>query len=433
MLLLLLACRPGAPSLLSVTVAADQSLSLDIQWAASDAAELTLERVLPDGTVLTDAVSPSGGTVRAHGHPALSVVTVSLVTDEGARSEEIAVETGNLTPGVPAFSAADAPLAAGELLLISTSLLHTDDLADVTVALDSAGRVVWFHEEEDVRIYRPDLLVEADGWWGNRITSPLEDGSGNTLTRLDWSGGEVEVRSAPESHHVFASTPRGLAWPVEDVRTIDGVGFIGDTLLLDDEPIFSVWEDLDAAALIDNAPPSMGPRFSHTNGLFYDAGDDRLLLTLGAQAAVLELDAASGEPLRWLGSEPPPGIGLEAIPWSEAEAMVLPHMASLTASGTLLLTGSSADFTETWATEFSVTDEGLVPVWSHGRGEALGTPALGHATRLPGGDTLVNFGTRGVIQRVSAEGEVLGSVSVELGRIFGRSVVTGPIPLTVLE
>ena len=431
MLPLILACHPSEPTLLSVSVAGDQPLALNIHWAASDTAGLWLERTLDDGEILRDPIDPGGGKVRALGHPALSEVAVQLVTDQGVRSEVITATLGNLTPGIPSFTLEGALIEPGELLMVSTSTLDSTDLADVTVALDHAGDVVWFHEEDGVRIYRPDLLVSDEGWWSNPITPPHEDSAENTLTLRDWAGSALEVIEAPESHHVLDEGSEGMVWPIEDIRSVDGEYWIGDALLVDSEMIFSVWDDLDAEALIANTPLSMGLRFGHTNGLHYDAARDRYLLTLGAQAAVLELDAQSGEPLRWLGSPLPDGIELEALAWSEDEAMILPHMAAWTADGTLLLTGSNFDFTETWATEFALEDGGLVAVWSHGRGEALGTPALGHATRLDDGDTLINYGTRGVLQRVSADGEVVGEATIGLGRILGRAVLMDPLPLVV--
>ena len=190
----------------------------------------------------------------------------------------------------------------------------------------------------------------------------------------------------------------------------------------------SLWTALDPNALME-ASYLGGGRFSHTNGIHYEAADERFLMTFAAQYAALEVDAITGEPLRWLGEPPPEGIDLEAVTWSEDEAMVLPHMAHWTEDGTLLLTGSNEAYTETWATEFAVEGDALVPVWSYGRGEGLGTPALGSAVRLPGGDTLINYGTRGAVQRVSAEGELIGTLSIGLGRLVGRALIMEPIPL----
>ncbi|MFT4976780.1 MAG: hypothetical protein ACI8S6_002685, partial [Myxococcota bacterium] len=273
---------------------------------------------------------------------------------------------------------------------------------------------------------RPDLLVVDDGWWSNRIAPPGDD-TPHTLTRHSWSGALIEEIDAPDSHHVFTALSDGFAWPADEVRELDGQAWTGDVLMVDGSARFSTWDDLDAALLIEASASTLGRRWSHINGLHCDS--TRCLLTMGAQDAMIEIDAQSGEPLRWLGSAPPEGLGLEAWVWPASEALVLPHMAQWTADGTLLLTGSSADGAETWATEFALEDGGLAAIWSHGRGEGLGTPALGHAARLDSGDTLVNFGTRGVVQRVSAEGAVLGEVSVGLGRIFGRAVPTEPLPL----
>lgn len=151
--LLLLACRPDTPVLLSASTPSGHPLAIDVAWAEVDADTLWLERTLQGGIVRRDALDPAGGAARALGHPPLSTVSLQLVTGSGLRSELLSVETGNLSPEVPDFTATGEIIPPGQLLLLSTSALFGDDLSDVIVALDHDGEVVWFHAEDSPHIY----------------------------------------------------------------------------------------------------------------------------------------------------------------------------------------------------------------------------------------------------------------------------------------
>ena len=94
------------------------------------------------------------------------------------------------------------------------------------------------------------------------------------------------------------------------------------------------------------------------------------------------------------------------------------HDANLTADGTLLLVSHEPDATV--AREYALTADGLSEVWS------LSGPLsgfLGQARRLSGGNTMVNFGGKGLIREVTPSGQTVWQLEAELGSWFGNVVL----------
>ena len=105
------------------------------------------------------------------------------------------------------------------------------------------------------------------------------------------------------------------------------------------------------------------------------------------------------------------------------------HGVTYTPDGNLLLsTHASTTSEEGVVREYVIDDEAraLVEVWSFGVGDGINAYYLGEAHRLPGGNTLHNYGSTARIREATHEGEVVWDVEWvdergNLCNLIGRS------------
>jgi hypothetical protein len=168
-----------------------------------------------------------------------------------------------------------------------------------------------------------------------------------------------------------------------------------------------------------------GHDWTHANALFYDEVTNTYLISFRNVSQVLEFDRATGQITRAFGGP------LADYPVDPPEAtFTYQHGAHWTDEGTLLLTSSGRaasgefDDLETWASEFEVDPESRVlnEVWTYGRGEGLHAHALGEAHRLPNGNTLVNWGSEGLLREITPGGGVVWEMRAAGDAFFGRVV-----------
>ena len=77
---------------------------------------------------------------------------------------------------------------------------------------------------------------------------------------------------------------------------------------------------------------------------------------------------------------------------------------------------------ETWASEYRLHEEEgiLEEIWSYGRDEGLYARALGEVHRLENGNTMINWGTEGLLREISPDGRVVWELVLEDNYFFGR-------------
>ncbi|MFT4978559.1 MAG: hypothetical protein ACI8S6_004469, partial [Myxococcota bacterium] len=293
--------------------------------------------------------------------------------------------------------------------------------------LDGQGRYRWHHLDAAGRGMLD--VAAADGLLYYNTLDPerLDDVGAVVTLDLDSAAVLGEV-AAPGMHHTFTLLPDGgFAYLAIDVRdwTDPETGLsepvVGDALWEVGpggvrREVFNLWDHLAPAPhdRWDEAFYEQGRDWSHGNGLSYDAGRDSYLVSMGNLDLILEIDRESGAPLLQITPEH----------WAiSGEVYDFPHSPSWVDSERLLL----FSYTEgsIGAIEYAVDSEArsMVSVWSHTRSEAL-LPFLGHARRLAGGSTLINYGASGLVEEVTEA----GAVTWELRSGFG-AWIGGAAPL----
>ena len=229
-------------------------------------------------------------------------------------------------------------------------------------------------------------------------------------------GQEIEAVDVEQGHHSFVAQDDGsLAWLAIDVQEHKDYGdLVGDRVLQYDaasgevEQLYSVWDHIeyDPDDTLDTNFYPQGTDWTHTNTISYAAERASFWLTMGGIDSIVELDAATGEPLTVVGTggypfEPDPG---------DFGAGFGPHAASWTPDGTLLLFDNN-DATTSGASrviEYTLDDHAGVAneLWRYEGDPGMVAMVLGGADRLEDGDTFIHWGNTGYLRLVDPRGRV---------------------------
>jgi hypothetical protein len=350
------------------------------------------------------------------------------------------VSTGGIPAELPELTVTvyEPELASPQRYVMGT-MLGTGDATSGVYALDRDGQWLWYHVDPAGSIPLEIAVASAGGTFiYNRFGNDYSVDDG-VLRRMSFDGEVVEEQATPLAHHAFAELPDGsLAWLTLDVRDWwnepDGAyeTTVGDAVVLqppdgEARTLFSTWDwvEPEKTPLWDQPFYPQGSDWTHGNGLHWDAQRDVLVLSLRNIGTVLELSLDEAQtqawPLRQLGLEGEQSFvdPEQLYEASTEQAFHMQHDPTFTADSTLLLT-TVADAT-TQVTEYALDDQqmSLERLRLHTAGDGLVSSAMGMARDLPNGNWLVSFGTSGLIQEVTPEGEIAWEIQASAGCSLG--------------
>ena len=252
-----------------------------------------------------------------------------------------------------------------------------------------------------------------------------------TIWRVNLRGEVVDSIRTMQAHHTFEELPDGtMAFLAVDVRFTETWGNVVGDRIVELAPdgttrdVFSTWDwfEVKENDAFNAGFYPQGHDWTHGDSLFYDEDRDTYLLSFRNIDTVAEVDRSTGTLLQHLGGE---DSGYTFLP--PGSAFTYPHSVQRLTSGHLLLTASGEidGSMQTWASEYAVDESAgtLEEIWTYGRGEGFFAYALGGARRLDNGNTLVNWGTVGLLREVTPRGEVVWEMASEMGNYFGRTAI----------
>jgi len=184
---------------------------------------------------------------------------------------------------------------------------------------------------------------------------------------------------------------------------------------------------------IDVGAAAIERRYCYSNSVAFNAVNDSVLLSFPNTNTVVEIDRQSGNLVGQWGDLPgswafdPPNL---AIDWV--------HGANITPDGTLLLSSHAPGSGESNTPvphcflefELDRADRVAKLIWVYGGGREEYPKWKGEAYRVPGGNTLVNYGTYGVIREVTPDGQTAWDVKWDadfsidyINKMVGHSIL----------
>lgn len=292
---------------------------------------------------------------------------------------------------------------------------------------DREGYLLWEYPGQ-VGIQAPVVVPARDGdhllfnrFAADRAVDIAE------VNRLLLGGAVTESIRTDSAHHTFLELPDGtLAYLAVDIRETAEYGTVVGDRVLELRPdgtitqVFSAWDHF-SVVVHDNWNSTYYPQghdWTHANALYYDRQTDTYLVSFRNINSFVEVERATGRLLRKFG-------GQNSDYRIDGEGFRYQHGVYWTEDGNLLMTSSDdhGDGLETRAVEYTVDSEtrALEQVWAYGAGMGIHARALGEAHRMRNGNTLINFGTAGLLREVSPDGTVLWEVQLDGEDFFGRT------------
>ncbi len=301
------------------------------------------------------------------------------------------------------------------------------------VMADRQGQIVWYHLQSGVPAqWVQPYWRDTEAIFNAFDPSHLHDVA--SITRVDAEGDELDVRRIVEGHHTFTPLEPGVyAYLRRDIRPwydplMDvNQAVAGDAIVeqaadgTTERVVFDVWDWLEV-----RVTPEFYRRFypdakdwTHANSIHWREDDDTLLMAMSNLGTLVQIDRASGQPLRWFGND-----GDNPYGYSEGSRhMQLPHDPTWTGDDTFMVFMTDDSIGRSGAIEYRIDEANHVldEVWSYGFGD--GEPIhraffLGQARRQTNGNTIVKWASTGRMVEVTPDKKIVWDLHLSLGGYF---------------
>lgn len=354
-----------------------------------------------------------------------------LVWEEGGEPRCSSVGSATTGPlSVPAVDVEGA-LAPGYVI---TPIIDTDS---TLVLLDALGNVVWSHEA-DAELDEPMIRARL-GRDRKSVLYHLRSNSSHEgeIVRLGLDGEEIARIPFPGIDIDWDELEDGrIAGLNPELRLYENGELVrGDRLVVTDGTTSVVlWNALDALGpdlpyeVVEPSEGEVFQDFSHCNGVSYDG--EGFLISLGNLDGVARV-ALDGR-TEWVLRADSPGFDLGP------GEIVMPHSAMAVEGGVIVFNrGMEIDGTTSCAnaTVFTLDQEAhhAEASWSVTSDPCLVIPFLGHAQRLAGGETLVDYSSAGLLQQVENDGVITFNANLQAGSAFGFATHLGELGTPIAE
>jgi len=290
--------------------------------------------------------------------------------------------------------------------------------------VDRNGDFVWWYEgKKDSLIPQVSVAPDGAGFYFNEFNRDFAVDESQVVL-MGFDGVVKEEYATPNGHHSYTWLPDGsLAYLAIDVRETEEYGpVVGDAVMVDDGsgpvPIYSTWDDehivLEPHDQWEVGFYPQGVDWTHANYLSFSEERNSFTISYANVEAVIEIDADTGEHLRSIGQ-----LGTHSV---EEGLLGRPHAAEWTDEGTLMLFSTPKPGRQSMGMELGFDDDEASTelLWSYGEGLNYYTLIMGAVRRLEGGNTLMNFGSKGIIEELDADEQVVWRAYTATGTFPGH-------------
>ncbi len=416
---------------LDVTATADDSVVnlVYVQWQTDEPGYSWVDYGTDESMELSTPVSEEESTDHSFvlmGLPPMSDVFIQAHTQ--CESGELTGQTQIGTLNVPSFLPdVDVTVYDADRVDSTPYILTTLLVVNMAGAFNRDGDYLWYRSYDEDH-FAFSLGFGADGsTLIQLVNSDPIDAEESLLFEETLDHSSTDTIMAGSAHHDIAILDDGtIAVIGTDVRdwtdpaTHETFQVVGDTIveLTPDgtwSTLFTVWDwtEPESGQEWEVSFYSEGEDWTHGNAMSYSAERNSYLLSLGNLDTILEIDRATGAVISSFGAKGEYSIA------SGSTVFDFQHSPTWTDDGHILLISRSGD--ESVAVEYELDQQSrqLNEVWTYGQGEGLYAVAMGFVERMDNGNTLINFGSAGVIREVTPEKEVVWEMQTGVGSFFG--------------
>lgn len=335
--------------------------------------------------------------------------------------ETLVFSTGTLPTDLPQYVASGSDPSPGYVIFAA---------GKYGLAIDNSGRVVWYHRFPD----GPGLnfMAQPTGRYVARPTTPdptdldlwVEVDPMGNVTRTFGCARDLQTR-----FHDLIAEPEGSYWLLcDETRTMDltAVGGASDARVIgtgvqhlgaDGELLFE-WSPFDHFEITDLDPADRTERtvnWTHGNALDLDQ-EGNLLVSFRSLSEITKIDTRSGTVLWRMG-----GIRNQfRFESAAAPAFVRQHGLRVSGAGELTLLDNLGDPAGSRAERYLIDEASRSArlVGSYGPNPGVTAQLGGTTQNLPGGRTLVAFGSGGRVEEYDASGASVWRIEGNPGFVF---------------
>jgi len=294
--------------------------------------------------------------------------------------------------------------------------------------IDNTGRVVWYRRfPNGVRL---NFVAQPNGRFAaSPSNSPTDPGR---WIEVDPSGSVTRepgcARGLRPRLHDFIGEPDGSYWLLcDETRTMDlrGAGGVASAAVTgtvvqhisESGALLFDWSPFDHFAITDGAPEDRrgaSVNWTHGNAFDFDS-DGNLIVSFRNLSEVTKIDVRTGQVLWRFGGRRNEFTFVDGPTPSFAGQ----HSARAYAPGALMLLDNIGDPAQSRAEWYTIDEQARTArlVESHGTPGVI-TLIGGSMQSLPGGHTLVSFGTAGRVEEYDATGRVVWHIEGNPGYVF---------------
>lgn len=336
-------------------------------------------------------------------------------------SDPLELMTGPLPGDLPSYAASGPDPSPGYVLFAAGMY---------GVVIDNSGRVVWYHRFPN----GPGLnfMAQPNGRYVARPSTPAP-GDVEPWVEIDPLGTVTRTmgcaRGLQSRLHDLIAEPDGGYWILcDETRTMDlsaegGVtaARVTGTLVQHigaDGTLRFEWNPFDHFAITDvDAAARTGPNvnWTHGNAIDIDAGGN-LLVSFRNLGEITKIDTATGAVIWRMGGR----RNEFAFLGTPTPAFAHQHGVRTTADGAIVILDNIGDPGASRAERYVVDEAARTARLAQAYASVPGvvTQIGGSVQPLPGGRTLVSFGTEGRVEEYDAEGRLTWRIDGDPGYVF---------------
>jgi hypothetical protein len=390
-------------------------------------------RILLDGDAASASVTPAiGASAEPVDIPVLGLLperryvlhAVAYGADGTTVGEPLEFTTDALPPDLPRYTANGSDPSPGYIVFAAATP------SPYGIVIDNTGRVAWYRRFAN----GPGLsfMAQPNGRYFVRPITP-DPTDIEPWLELDPLGNVTHTFGCalglPSRLHDLIAEPNDGYWLMcDETRTMDltAVGGAGNARVMGtglqhiaaDGTLLFQWSPFDHFAITDvDLAERTGPNvnWTHGNSLDFDA-DGNLLVSFRNLGEITKIDARTGAVIWRLGGN----RNQFTFDGTPTPAFSRQHSVRANAPGALLLLDNLGNPSESRAEHYALDERARTArlIRSHAAVPAVVTQIGGSVQRLPGGRTLVSFGTTGRVEEYDAAGRVVWRIEGNAGYVF---------------